>query len=266
MGVYKNGGLKIIPILQVSDEFTDIEQDEWDDNDKMGYGIIVASQMTEDWKFKFFGFYNDDARELEQVTTPEGETSLASRTDRSGAVATLHVDGAAGPVGLAAEVGYKSADVQGSEDDGLGGYIQAAFNLGAVNPVVLAGMTQSGFMADNDFGFVMVGGNECTTVVDVGNKSGDLMFGALVLPYNISDRFSVQGNLLYAAYDYDNDSIAAGKLDSAIEVSAVLGYALSESTSLTYKAGYLTPTYNDGAPDVMEDAYIGQLLRMEVEF
>jgi hypothetical protein len=127
-------------------------------------------------------------------------------------------------------------------------------------------MTQDGFMAWRDFGFVMVGGNESTTVVDVGNKDGDLMFGALVLMHDMSDRLSAQCNLLYASYDYDSDSVAAGKLDSAIEVSGVLSYALSESTSFEYKLGYLAPTYNDGAPDVMEDAYIGHVLRMNVEF
>ncbi|MCW5210874.1 hypothetical protein VU03_03990, partial [Desulfobulbus sp. N3] len=114
--------------------------------------------------------------------------------------------------------------------------------------------------------FVMVGGNESTTVVNVGNGDGDLMFGALVLLHDISDRFSVQGNLLYAAYDYEDDSVAAGQLDSAIEVSGVMSYAVSESTNFEYKLGYLAPTYNDGAAEVLEDAYIGQLLRMNVEF
>ncbi|MCI5138840.1 MAG: hypothetical protein D3922_10585, partial [Candidatus Electrothrix sp. AR1] len=136
-------------------------------------------------------------------------------------------------------------------------------SMPGLTPVVLAGMTQDGFMANRNFGFVMVGGNESTTVVNVGNGDGDLMFGALVLLHDISDRFSVRGNLLYAAYDYDDE---AGKIDSAIEVSGGLSYALSESTNFEYKLGYLAPTYNDGAPSVLEDAYIGQVMRMNVEF
>ncbi|MCI5122737.1 MAG: hypothetical protein D3908_16430, partial [Candidatus Electrothrix sp. AUS4] len=152
----------------------------------------------------------------------------------------------------------------GTEDDGIGGFVQAAFSTPAVTPILIAGMTQDGFMAWRDFGFVMVGGNESTTVVDVGNKAGDLAFGALVLLHDISDRLSVQGNLLYASYDYDTEE--AGQIDSAVEVSGVMTYALSESTSFEYKLGYLAPSYSDGTPDLYEDAYIGHLLRMNVAF
>ena len=279
--VYKNNGLKIVPILQINDEFSDNELDEWDDNDSKGYGLIVAKAFNPSWKAKFFGMYLDRGQEWEQHYTDvswdavRNDTGVAgtwteegvpvdgefdARADRSGAVAVLHVDGAVGNTGLAAEIGYKAADVQGTEDDGMGGYIQAAVNLGAVNPVFLFGMTQNGFKADNDFGFVMVGGNESTTVVDVGNRDGDLMFAAVVLPFNISDRFSVTGNLLYA--DYDNNT--PGNVVDAIEVSGVATYAMSESTNLTYKAGYLAPSWDDGT--VNDDPFFGHLLRMEVAF
>jgi endonuclease V-like protein UPF0215 family len=266
--VYKNNGLKIVPILQINDEFTDNDIDEWSDNDAMSYGLIVAKAFNQDWKAKFFGMYFDDAREMQEVTTTEVQedgsevdvTAVVSRTDRSGGIAVVHLDGAVGNVGLAAELGYKSSDVQGTEDDGMGGYVQATVNLGAVNPIFLFGMTQNGFMADNDFGFVMVGGNDSTAkVAKVGNANGDLMFAAVTLPFDISDRFSVTGNLFYADYD----SNTAGGIVDAIEVSGVATYAMSESTSLTYKAGYLAPSYDD---DTVDDPFFGHLLRMEVAF
>jgi len=270
--IHKSGNLTLIPFLGVvSEDSTDL--DNWDDNDFMQYGIIPILKINDDWTIKSFLRYNSDTREWASdpsVATVDGvevTTPATPYNDRSGFDGNVNLTGTLGNVGLTAELVYKSADFQMTEEDGIGGYVQAAFtSVPGITPVVVAGMTQDGFMAWRDFGFVMVGGNESTTVVDVGNKDGDLMFGALVLMHDISDRFSATGNLLYASYDYDNDSVAAGKLDSAIEVSGVLNYALSESTSLEYKLGYLAPTFNDGAAEVLEDAYIGQVVRMNVEF
>ena len=269
--IYESGNLKLVPwVGVVTEEGSGL--DDWNDNDFMQYGIIPVLKLNDAWTLKGYFRYNDDAREW--ATDPSTETvggvevavPATAHSDRSGFDGSVNLSGTAGTIGLTAELSYKAADVQGTEDDGIGGYVQAAFSMPGITPIVLAGMTQDGFMAFRDFGFVMVGGNESTTVVDVGNPDGDLMFGALVLLHDISDRFSVQGNLLYAAYDYEDDSVAAGQLDSAIEVSGVMSYALSESTSFEYKLGYLAPTYNDGAAEVLEDAYIGQVMRMNVEF
>ncbi|MGB5685135.1 MAG: hypothetical protein WBM35_04940 [Candidatus Electrothrix sp.] len=269
--IHKSGNLTLVPFLGVvSEDSTDL--DNWDDNDFMQYGIVPILKINDDWTVKAFLRYNSDTREWatdSSVATVDGVEVTVPATpynDRSGFDGTVNLTGKAGNIGLTAELAYKAADFQMSEDDGIGGYVQAAFSMPGITPVVVAGMTQDGFMAWRDFGFVMVGGNESTTVVNVGNKDGDLMFGALVLMHDISDRLSAQGNLLYASYDYDNDSVAAGKLDSAIEVSGVLSYALSESTSFEYKLGYLAPTYNDGAAEVLEDAYIGHVARMNVAF
>ncbi|MCI5125302.1 MAG: hypothetical protein D3925_12705 [Candidatus Electrothrix sp. AR5] len=269
--IYKAGNLKLVPFLGVVSE-NSTTLDNWDDNDFMQYGLVPILKINDDWTVKAFLRYNSDTREWASdptTNTVEGVEVAVPATpynDRSGFDGTVNLTGKAGNVGLTAELAYKAADFQKKEDDGIGGYVQAAFSMPGFTPVVVAGMTQDGFMAWRDFGFVMVGGNESTTVVDVGNGDGDLMFGALVLMHDISDRFSAQGNLLYASYDYDSDSVAAGKLDSAIEVSGVLSYALSESTSFEYKLGYLAPTYNDGAAAVLEDAYIGHVARMSVEF
>ncbi|MCW5207407.1 hypothetical protein VU11_01805 [Desulfobulbus sp. US2] len=269
--IYKSGNLKLVPFVGVVDE-NSTKLDNWDDNDYMQYGIVPVLKINDNWTVKAFLRYNDDQREwmTDETTETVGGVDVVvpatPRGDHSGFDGTVNLSGTVGSVGLTAEVAYKAADWQGTENDGIGGYVQAAFSMPGITPVVLAGMTQDGFMADQNFGFVMVGGNESTTVVNVGNGDGDLMFGALVLLHDISDRFSVQGNLLYAAYDYEDDSVAAGQLDSAIEVSGVMSYAVSESTNFEYKLGYLAPTYNDGAAEVLEDAYIGQLLRMNVEF
>jgi len=266
--IYKSGNLKLVPFVGVVKE-SGSSLDDWNDNDFMQYGLVPVLKINDDWTVKAFLRYNDDAREwatdstIETVDGVEVAVPATANNDRSGFDGTVNLTGTMGNVGLTAELAYKAADFQGKEDDGIGGYVQAAFSMPGITPIVLAGMTQDGFMADRNFGFVMVGGNESTTVVDVGNGDGDLMFGALVLLHDISDSLSVQGNLLYASYDYDDE---AGKIDSAIEVSGVMSYALSESTSFEYKLGYLAPTYNDGAAEVLEDAYIGHVMRMNVAF
>jgi hypothetical protein len=106
----------------------------------------------------------------------------------------------------------------------------------------------------------MVGGDTSTQVLKVGD-GGDLLFGAFVANYKVSDQLSLTGNFLYA--DFDNSD--AGTLDSAIEVSGVAGYSLSESSSLTYKIGYLTPSVNGGSGSA-EDAYFAHYLRLNVTF
>ncbi|RWX49498.1 hypothetical protein VT98_10422 [Candidatus Electrothrix communis] len=269
--IYKAGNLKLVPFVGVVKE-TGSGMDDLNDSDFMQYGIVPVLKINDAWTVKAFLRYNDDAREwatdatTDIVNDVEVTVPATAHNDRSGFDGTVNLTGTMGNVGLTAELAYKAADFQDKENDGIGGYVQAAFSMPGITPIVLAGMTQDGFMADQNFGFVMVGGNESTTVVNVGNGDGDLMFGALVLLHDISDRFSVQGNLLYAAYDYEDDSVAAGQLDSAIEVSGVMSYAVSESTNFEYKLGYLAPTYNDGAAEVLEDAYIGQVMRMNVEF
>jgi len=267
--IYESGNLKLVPwVGVVTEESSDL--DDLNDSDFMQYGIIPVLRLNDAWTVKGYFRYNDDQREwatdptTEMVDGVEVAVPATAHNDRSGFDGSVNLSGTAGNVGLTAEVSYKAADVQGTEDDGIGAYVQAAFSMPGLTPVVLAGMTQDGFMAFRDFGFVMVGGNESTTVVNVGNPDGDLMFGALVLMHDISDRFGVQGNLLYASYDYDNEE--ANQLDSAIEVSGVLNYAVSESTSFEYKLGYLAPSYTDGSADMLEDAYIGHVMRMNVAF
>jgi hypothetical protein len=285
--IYQDERLKLVPWVGVASEFeyagNDI--DEWDDNDFIQYGVVPILKLNEAWTLKGYFRYSDDQREWDEnsaLVSWDAENVLTGtsgkvyeilpvingntpHSDRSGFDASVHVDGGIGNVGLAAEVSYKEADFQGAPtgDDGIGAYFQAAFGgIEAFTPIVLAGVTQGGFVADRNFGFVMVGGNQPTTVVNVGNPYGDLMFAALVMQHNISDRLSVQGNLLFAQYDYDDGPTMI--VDDAIEVSGVFAYAMSESTSLTYKLGTLLPGYDDD--DMVDDPFFGHSLQLEVEF
>ncbi|CAK8721158.1 MAG: hypothetical protein CDV28_14613 [Candidatus Electronema aureum] len=279
---YKQGNVDITPFVGVRAEAS-TEDDVWNDNDYMEYGLVAGVKLQNAWNLKGYVRYDDDKREWDQTTKDLGMLAqdadgnsyvlvapkvpiydtFTPHNDRSGVIADvfLNNDDARCDFGFHAELAYKSADVQGTEDDGLGGYVQLSKKMSdQFTPIVLAGMTKDGYVADNDFGFVMVGGETSTQVLKVG-EGGDLLFGALVAKYVVSDSLTLTGNLLYA--DFDND--AAGTLDSAIEVSGIAAYALNDSASLTYKAGYLTPSITSGS-GVDEDAYFAHLVRLNIAF
>jgi hypothetical protein len=253
------------------------DKDAWDDNDYKEYGLVAGVKLENGWNLKAYGRYDDDRRKWNQVTIDtvgvdaKGALQLAEidiyapHSDRSGFLGDIFLnnDGAGCDFGFHAEFAYKAADVQGTKDDGMGGYVMLSKQMSSqFTPAVLAGMTKDGYVADNDFGFVMVGGDTSTQVLRVGDLAPEgLWFGAFVANYKTSDRLTLTGNFLYV--DFDNS--AAGTLDGAIEVSGVIDYAVNESTSLTYKAGYLTPSVNGGS-GVDEDAYIAHVLRLNVKF
>jgi len=273
---YKQGDMSITPFVGVRAEASS-DKDTWDDNDYTEYGLVLKTKLQNAWNLAGYVRYDDDKREWNQVSVDtvsvdaKGALQLnevdiyTSHKDRSGVIADvfLNNDGANCDFGFHAELAYKAADVQGTEDDGFGGYVMLSKKMSPqFTPIVLAGMTKDGYVADNDFGFVMVGGDTSTQVLRVGDLAPDgLWFAAFVASYKASDRMGLTGNFLYA--DYDNSK--NGTIDSAIEVSGAADYTLNDSASLTYKIGYLTPSYNGDAGS-LEDAYFAHYLRLNVKF
>ncbi len=286
--MYQNGDFSFKPFVGVKQENATTALDSWDDNDFMEYGAVASLKLMNGWTVKGYGRYDDDQRKWDQkeigemeipagalgnpaamtVALPNGFTvplkgEVESHTDKSGFTGDLLLtnDGAGCPFNFTAEFAYKEADLQGTENDGIGSYILLSKKMSdRFTPAIIAGMTKDGYVADNDFGFVMVGGDTSSQVMRVGD-GGDLLFGAFVATYAASDRLTLTGNFLYADFDNDED----GTLDNAIEVSGVAEYALSDAASLTYKAGYLTPSVNGGS-GVAEDAYFAHLLRLNIAF
>ncbi|WP_417914160.1 hypothetical protein [Candidatus Electronema sp. JM] len=276
---YKQGDLSITPFVGVRAEAT-TEKDKWNDNDYTEYGLVLKSKLQNAWNLVGYVRYDDDKREWDALTGSTMVNGIDAKgkalsfavpnvgskahKDRSGVIGDvfLNNEGANCDFGFHAELAYKAADVQGTEDDGLGGYVMLSKAMSSqFTPAVLAGMTKDGFVADNDFGFVMVGGDTSTQVLKVGDLAPEgLWFGAFVANYKTSERMTLTGNFLYA--DFDNSK--AGTMDSAIEVSGVADYVLNDSSSLTYKIGYLTPSVNGGG--VAEDAYFAHYLRLNVKF
>ena len=280
LATYKQGDTSITPFVGVRAEAS-TDKDTWNDNDYTEYGLVLKSKLQNAWNVAGYVRYDDDQREEKSslVGLTASATDAAGKAvsatipvlvtgpakDKSGMIADvfLNNEGANCDFGFHAELAYKAADVQGTEDDGFGGYVMLSKAMSSqFTPAILAGMTKDGYVADNDFGFVMVGGDTSTQVLKVGDLAPEgLWFGAFVANYKASERMTLTGNFLYA--DYDNSN--AGTIDSAIEVSGVADYVLNDSSSLTYKIGYLTPSYNGDAGS-LEDAYFAHYLRLNVKF
>ncbi|MCI5121838.1 MAG: hypothetical protein D3908_11735, partial [Candidatus Electrothrix sp. AUS4] len=154
--IYDAGNFKLIPwVGVVSEDSTDL--DNVDDSDFMQYGIIPVLKLNDSWTVKGYFRYNDDQREWDtdpSVDDLGAPVAAIAHDDKSGFDGTIQVAGTAGIANLTAQVAFVEADVQGTEDDGIGGFVQAAFSTPAVTPILIAGMTQDGFMAWRDVGFV----------------------------------------------------------------------------------------------------------------
>ncbi len=292
---WKGGIARVIGFIDVDNEVTNSVIDEWDDNDIMTYGLVASFQITDDWSITAYGRYQDDQLDYDSTTetvivpaanvNPDDAGSAASgfimgevtsttpHVDTSGFSGTVHAQGKVAMVGLEGEIAYAEADVLGDPegDDGWGGYVQASLDMGAFVPSMQVGFTQNGFVADDDFGFIMLGAAEPITVTDIGTDLGDSVWAALMASYAVSDQFKLAGNLVY--YDISADRTETGGIDvrglaDAWELSGSATYVISEGADLTYKIGYLDPSYDGqaNAAGISDDAYFGHYLRMLIKF
>lgn len=288
---YKAGGFRLIGLIDVLDENVN-SADDWKDNDFMAYGIVASVKIGEDWSVKAYGRYQDDQREwdsasvsfplaytddgsgaseLAGVPSLEVEYLVPGHRDRSGFLGSIHADGKVGDVvALEAELAMKESDVIGTQDNGIGGYVQAAFPMGAFTPAVNMGFTQDGYVADDDFGFIMVGAAEPITVIDVGGStSQDWLWIGGVANYQVSEQFKLAGNLVYVSIDTnDNAGITDPRLANAWELSGSATYTISEGADFTWKIGYLQPDF-DGRLDgvgVQDDGAFGTYGRFQIKF
>ncbi|MCK5515934.1 MAG: hypothetical protein KAI39_03580 [Desulfobulbaceae bacterium] len=283
---YKGGGITLVSLVDVKDENTSSAADEWDDNDFMAYGLVAKMKMGDNWNLKGYARYHADAREWSTVATTTSVTvqgvdadgvattatvdvdgsKTSPFTDKSGFLGAVNLSGKAGTVGIEAEVAYKSADVLGKPDgdDALGAYVNVTMNMGAFTPSFMVGMMQNGYVADDDFGYIMIGSADCITRKSLGNSGGDTVWGSFSANYAVSEQFSLAANFVYVSYDSD----ATDALSDEIELSGSAKYAISEGASLTYKIGSLTPSY-DGSASALgtsDDTYIGQYLELSINF
>lgn len=272
---WKSGALRIIGLYDIKSEVAPDARDNWDDNDITAWGLIGSYQINDDWMVKGYARYQDNQRDYNALGLPIGDG------DSSGFLGSIHTNGKVAMVGLEAEVAYKSSDVQQQynangqfiNDDGWGGYVEASLDMGAFTPALQLGFTQDGYEADPDFGFIMIGADEPITLIPtLGTYGGDSYWAALTSGYQVSEQFRLAGNLVY--YDIDlNDAVLAnaddirGVLD-AWEISGSATYTISEGADLSYKLGYLSPSYDGrlNSAGISDDGYFGHYLRLLISF
>jgi hypothetical protein len=254
---WKGGNVRIIGLIDVIDETGITNQDVWDDNDFMAYGLVASVKMGDDWTVKGYARYHADDR----------GAGIPNYRDRSGFLGAINAAGKAGPVGIEADLAYKSDDVLGGEDSGWGANILATMDMGAFTPGVILGGTWDGYLADDDFGFIMMGAAEPITVVDqIGNANGDSWWIGLVANYAVSDQFRLAGNAVFA--NFDNNNVNVDRIADAFELSGSATYTVSEGAEVSYKLGMLAPSYDGrlNSIGISDDAYVGHYLRMLIKF
>ena len=176
--------------------------------------------------------------------------------DVEGWLGTIQFSGPAGPVALEGALAYTESDLLESADDGWGGYLQGGMNFGATSVTLNGGFTQDGYLADDDFGFIMIGGASSITPAIVSNigVGGDWGWIGGIVGFKVSEDLSLKGILVYA------DISDAGSL---LEVSGSLSYAISDGASFTWDIGFLNNDRDDA--DDAENPF-GTALTFEVSY
>ena len=197
-------------------EYTNTATDTIDDEDVNKMALILEQKWGGHFRVKASGFYTDDQ-------TP---------ADKSGFTGFLSVGGSAGQVTLDAELAYNEADVQGTTDDGLGGYVQGMMKFGDASLTLNGGFTKDGYVADDDFGFLMIGGDTAITADITRNIGaiGDTLWGGTILGFKVSENLNVKALLAYI--DVDN-------YGSLFEVSGGVTYIVSDGATIEWLAGYV---------------------------
>ena len=295
---WKTGNLRLIGLFDIKSEFADNALDEWDDNDFYGYGLVASYKIDDIWTVKGYARYEQDERDYtgtpktvlfpvdpNDTRDPGAQSAgffavdsvdVKPYNDKSGFLGDIHVDGKIAMVGLQGDIAYKAQDVINANnpdaDDGWGGWLEGNLDMGAFVPALQVGFTQNGFEADDDFGFIMIGAAEPITVVkQVGSLLGDTWWVAFTSNYAMSDQLKFAGNLVY--YDVSADHTETGGPDvrglaDMWEISGSATYTLNTNADLTYKIGYLDPSYDGrvNSAGISDDGYFGNYLRLAIKF
>ncbi len=260
---YKNDNVDIYGLWIVEDDDVNA-YDNLKDNNMRAYGIYAKANINADWSVLGYGLYNDDQRDY------NSDLSSRNGVDNSGFLGTLHVDGKAAGLGIVGEIAYKNSDVQGTENDGWGGYAKVSYAIGALTPALNIGFTKDSYQADGDFGWLMIGDIQPIGVVkNVGGFGQDWTWVAGTVDYAVSENLKLTGNLVWANVDTNDDAIAdVDRLAKLLEISGEAVYTVSEGANLQAGVGYLQPDF-DGRADaagIQDDGAFGFMASMNIKF
>ena len=214
-----------------------------EDEDVDLYGVHAVQKFGGAWEGTFTGVYGDD-----------------QQAEVDGFGADLFIGGTAGTIGIAAELAYKEAELQGSEDDGLGGYAGVNIPMGAASISITGGFTKDGYVASGDFDavgevycpLIMLSDDRMISTGTLIGDGGDTLFVNVAPTFKVSEQLSLVGIVAYA----DIDRTVA---DSALEISGEIDYTVSDGAVLRVMAGYLD------IADVEENP-VGVGLELEISY
>lgn len=230
-------------------EYTDNAIDESKDNDKSVVGASLKQKVGEDTTLMARLVYVADAVEFATVNDV-----VVAKGDMSGVKASVNVDTNFGANNIFAEVSYKDGDTTSAGKDQLGAVAHWAGDFGSVKPTVVVGMTQDGFLADDDFGFIMIGGDTPLTQCKQVGLGGDTMFAGVATSFTASDKLSFGANVLFVDVD------AAGGSVNPLEISGYAKYVVGKGANVKALVGYLD---TDG---MMSGDPMGVAVTMNVAF
>jgi hypothetical protein len=218
-----------------------------DDDDITTYVGLLNQKFAGDWGLTVAGAYIDDQ----------------TITDMSGFTGTIGFSGPAGPISLQGEFSYADSDVEIGDDDGYGGYLEGGMDFGATSVTLNGGWAGEGFVADDDFGFIMLGGASSIT------PSGTARFGAFAgvpvdttwiggtVGFKASEALSLTGILAYADFDDFGDGF---------EISGRAVYGISDGANIQWDIGYLSWDYDSNILDDSSESPFGTALTLNVSF
>ena len=211
-----------------------------DDNDNSQYGIYADLKFGGDWGTRIGILYNDD-----QV--------LNDGRDDDGAYGGIEVVGPAGPVAFSGAIAF---DDRGEGDTGWGGFLKGGMQFGGTGVALMAGLTDSGFVTDGDYGFIMIGGGASITPYRIGSQGEKNWWIGVPVTFAVSEMLTLGGNLAYVDMDNYGD---------AWEISGTLKYLISDGSNVQWDIGYLGFSEGDDGP-VDGQSPFGTALTFNVSF
>ena len=171
--------------------------------------------------------------------------------DKDGFVADVYATMNFAGNNVRVEAAYKEADAAGTADDAFGALASWNATLGSFTPTVRVGLTQDGYVADDQFGWLMIGDIWGTSTGYRVGQGGDTIFAGVSADFAASEKLSFQGNAVYLDVDAATD-------DTVTEISAMVSYKVVKGATLSLKSGTLI--YADS-----EDTF-NTVARLDVNF
>ena len=180
-GFYTTDTLEIIPFYEVMKEghSNDNAYDYDEDNDTLRFGAALTAKMNA-WSAGFIAAYQSDDTTTENTDELTGASTYTDN-ENEGFFGSVYATGDLGMFAIDTEVAYVEeglSDWNKTDDDGWGGYIKGTYKMDALSIALDVALTQDGFMPDAIYGYQMMGVDEPTTVVNVGEGGDWLIMGS----------------------------------------------------------------------------------------